>query len=128
MPIAQIGDAAAADLAYRSKWFGHTVAAQRSVNPIADPLQRCAVVRCAKKDDVLQLAAPGRLGLLSNMASAAADQAAHAVRQQGKVFDGLRPLIDELLQKTSKLLAVDGRVQPRVVVQVNRGVAQRFGQ
>ena len=107
MAVAQIGDPAAADLPNRGEGFGHPVAAQSGVNPVADTLQRCAVVRRAQEDDVFQLATPSHAGLFGHMAGAAADQPAHAVDQQRQILNGLRPGFEQVIEQTSKLLAAD---------------------
>ena len=56
---AEIGDAGAADFAHAREGGGIRRLAKDDVDPIADPLERRAVVRRAQKDDLAELFSPG---------------------------------------------------------------------
>jgi len=58
MTVAQVGDTGAAQLAKRGERPGVGRAAQNSVDPVAGPLQRDAMVRCTQKYDVFQVTRP----------------------------------------------------------------------
>ena len=50
-------------------------------------------------------AMPCHAGLFCGMAGAAADEAAHAVRQQTEFFNRLRPSVEKLRKQRGELLA-----------------------
>ena len=89
MAVTQVCDATAADLACYGEGLGHSIAAQHGVNPVTNAFQRRAMEGCVKKANIFQLSAPCHIALLGHMASAAAYGAAHTVRQQRQVFNGL---------------------------------------
>ena len=126
--MTQVGNAGTANLADFGERPRYHLFAQLRSDPVADTLQRRAMVRRAQKHQMPELCQPAMTGTGCMVAGTARHQAAHAVRQQRQFLHRLRPGAQQLLQQVGQLLAVGGRVQAAVVVQVNRRAAELFRQ
>src|SRR5208337_600684 len=104
--VAQVGDAGAPDLAQPPEGGDVGRLAENDVNPIADPLERRAVMRRPEKDEPVQLLPPDTTCLFRVSAGAARDEPAHAVADGHEFFDFDRPFGDEHLERVRESAAV----------------------
>ena len=125
MAVAQVGDAAAAQLAQAGKRPAVRRAAQQHIHPVARTLQRCAMVRRAQEDDAAQLRQPAVPGLGAVVAGAARHQPAHAVHQHAELLHRDGPGSQQRLDLAGQRTPVERGVQAAVVAHIDRGVAQR---
>src|SRR5271165_3158680 len=83
--VAQVGDAGAADLAEPREGSRIRRLAQNDVDPIADALERRAVMRRAEKDELAQFLPPLAARLLAIGAGASRDEAAHTMADADEI-------------------------------------------
>ena len=122
--ITKIGNARAANPREMGKGRCVTACFEREMEPLAAALHGSAVMGRTKENEFAKVARPTMSLGIAKITCAPSNKPAHAVANNDKFLDGGRPPLDKAFQQFGKRAPIGGNMQPRVVVQINRRVAQ----
>ena len=118
-PVAQVGDAGAAELAEARERHRVRARGEQPVDAVPAALQRRTVVRRAEKDQRADEARPRLPFRRPDRAGAADHQPSHAVADEDQFAQRHRPARHQRIEQVGELGAVGRDVAPAVVAQVD---------